>query len=87
MKKLKVGYLSLVKGSWINDKLESQRLNALEALKVLDVELVDCGLLIQSETEADAVCKMFDELRARSFVHGCNFSHQCGIGHALARQT
>ena len=63
MKKLKVGYLSLVKGSWINDKLESQRLNALEALKVLDVELVDCGLLIQSETEADAVCKMFDEQR------------------------
>ena len=63
MKKLKVGYLSLVKGSWINDKLESQRLNALKALKVLDVELVDCGLLIQSETEAEAVCKMFDEKR------------------------
>ena len=52
MKKLKIGYLSLVKGSWINDKLESQRLNALNALKVLDVELIVCGLLIQSETEA-----------------------------------
>ncbi len=61
MSKLKVGYLSLVKGSWINDKLESQRKQALGELAKLDVELVDCGLLIQSETEADAVYNKFEE--------------------------
>jgi L-fucose isomerase-like protein len=60
MKKLKAGYLSLVKGSWINDKLESQRENALEKLKQLDIELIDCGLLIQNEMQADVVCKKFE---------------------------
>jgi L-fucose isomerase-like protein len=75
MKKLKVGYLSLVKGSWINEKLECQRQNALKALKQLDIELVDCGLLIQSETEADAVCKKFDAERVDVILaHSITFS-------------
>jgi len=75
MEKLKVGYLSLVKGSWINDKLEKQRQNALKALKELDVELVDCGLLIQSEAEADAVCKKFDAERVDVILaHSITFS-------------
>jgi hypothetical protein len=55
MNKLKVGYLSLVKGSWINARLEGERQKALKALSKLDVELVDCGLLIQSEVEAEQV--------------------------------
>ncbi|MFA5204152.1 MAG: hypothetical protein WC708_07080 [Lentisphaeria bacterium] len=63
MSKLKVGYLSLVKGSWINDKLEVQRQQALKDLAVLDVELVDCGLLIQSEIEAEQVFWKFEEAR------------------------
>ncbi len=60
MKKLKVGYLSLVKGSWINESLESKRKHALESLSKLDCELVDCGLLIQSETEAVTVTEKFE---------------------------
>lgn len=32
MSKLKAGYLSLVKGSWINDRLEGQRHQTLKAL-------------------------------------------------------
>lgn len=63
MSKLKVGYLSLVKGSWINDKLEIQRQQALKDLAVLDVELIDCGLLIQSEVEAEQVFRKFEEAR------------------------
>jgi L-fucose isomerase-like protein len=75
MEKLKVGYLSLVKGSWINDKLEKQRQDALKALKELDVELVDCGLLIQSEEEADAVCKKFELERVDVILaHSITFS-------------
>jgi len=63
MRKLKVGYLSLVKGSWINEKLEGQRKQALKDLTALDVELVDCGLLIQSEVEAEQVYHKFEEAR------------------------
>ncbi len=63
MKKLKVGYLSLVKGSWINDKLESQRQQALKDLAGINAEIVDCGLLIQSEVEAEEVCRKFEEAR------------------------
>lgn len=61
--KLKVGYLSLVKGSWINDRLEGQRQKALQALAKLDVELIDCGLLIQSEVEAEAVYQKFKDVQ------------------------
>ncbi len=60
---LKVGYLSLVKGSWINDKLQTQRQQALRDLATLGVEIVDCGLLIQSEVEAEEVFKRFEEAR------------------------
>jgi L-fucose isomerase-like protein len=63
MRRLKVGYLSLVKGSWINDRLDGQRRQALHGLAGLDVEIVDCGLLVQSETEAAAVCERFDAER------------------------
>jgi L-fucose isomerase-like protein len=63
MSKLKVGYLSLVKGSWINDRLEGQRREALKALATLDVDIVDCGLLIQNEVEAESVYRHFEEAR------------------------
>ena len=59
MIKLKVGYLSLVKGSWINDRLEGQRQQTLNELAKLDAEIVDCSLLIQSEVEAEAVYRKF----------------------------
>ncbi|MBN2643196.1 MAG: L-fucose/L-arabinose isomerase family protein [Victivallales bacterium] len=61
MSNLKVGYMSLVKGSWINDKLEGQRQQALRDLENLDAEIVDCGMLIQSETEAEAVYRKFED--------------------------
>ena len=63
MSKLKVGYLSLVKSSWINETLERRRQTALNDLAGLDIELVDCGLLIQSEVEAERVCEKFDAAR------------------------
>jgi len=63
MSKLKVGYLSLVKGSWINGTLEDRRRQALTALTTLDVEIVDCGLLIQSEVEAEKVFRKFEAAR------------------------
>ncbi len=64
MGSLKVGYLSLVKGTWINESLELKRKAALDAVKKLNgVEIVDCGLLIQNETESEAVFKRFEDSR------------------------
>jgi len=64
MDKLKVGYLSLVKGSWINESLEVKRKNALAALKKLkEIEIVDCGLLVQNENESEEVFKKFADAR------------------------
>lgn len=68
MSYLKVGYLSLVKGSWINEKLEGQRKRALDALGALEIELVDCGLLIQDEIQAAEVLKKFEEARVDVIV-------------------
>lgn len=62
MRTLKVGYLSLVKGTWINARLEGQRQAALTALAGLDAQIVDCGGLIQNETEAEAVSQAFDDV-------------------------
>ena len=63
MNKLKVGYLSLVKGSWINTRMEGERQQALKALVKLNVEIIDCGLLIQNEVEAEQVYHKFEEAR------------------------
>lgn len=61
---LKVGYLSLIKGTWLNESLELKRQGALEAIgKLKDVEIVDCGLLVQNETESEAVFKKFEDAR------------------------
>ncbi|MGN0870776.1 MAG: L-fucose/L-arabinose isomerase family protein [Victivallales bacterium] len=59
MKKVKVGYFSLVKGSWINDRLAGQRTDALKMLNSLDIELVDCGDLIQNEAQAAEAIEKF----------------------------
>ncbi|MFN2352327.1 MAG: hypothetical protein ABR497_10315, partial [Kiritimatiellia bacterium] len=59
MHKLKVGYLPLVKGSWINDSLEGRRQAALRALADLGVEIVEGGRLVQSETEAAELGRAF----------------------------
>ena len=59
MKKIKVGYLSLVKGSWINERLAGQRAEALKMLSELDIEPVDCGGLIQNEAQAAEAVEHF----------------------------
>lgn len=59
MKKVKAGYFSLVKGSWINDRLAGQRTDALKMLNSLDIELVDCGDLIQNEAQAAEAIEKF----------------------------
>lgn len=76
MSKLKVGYLSLVKGSWINEHLETRRRESLAALAALpDVELVDCGRLIQSEAEAGEALRRFEEARVDAVLaHFITFS-------------
>ncbi len=61
MKKVKVGYLSLVKGSWINERLAGQRADALKMLNSLEIELVDCGDLIQNEAQAAEAVERFAE--------------------------
>jgi L-fucose isomerase-like protein len=72
---LKVGYLSLVKGSWINDKLEGQRKLTLKHLATLDAEIVDCGLLIQNETEAEQASRKFMEAQVDVILaHSITFS-------------
>ena len=75
MNKLRVGYLSLVKGSWINAGLEGQRQDALKALSELGAEIVDCGLLVQTEAQAQEVCCKFEEARVDIIVaHFITFS-------------
>jgi L-fucose isomerase-like protein len=73
MKKLKVGYLSLVKGSWINDTLEAKRQNALVLLNSLDADIVDCGKLIQSEAEARECVELFKDVDC-VIAHSITFS-------------
>ena len=75
MKKVKVGYLSLVKGSWINERLAGQRAEALKMLGALDIELVDCGDLIQSEAQAAEAVERFAESRVDCLlVHFLTFA-------------
>lgn len=59
MNKLKLGYLSLVKGSWVNERLENLRKESCAALAALGYEVVDCGELIKDEIQADAACAKF----------------------------
>ena len=73
MEKLKVGYLPLVKGSWINDSLESKRENALKALKTLSADIVDSGKLIQSEAEARKCVELFKDVDC-VIAHSVTFS-------------
>ncbi|MBR0458432.1 MAG: hypothetical protein IJJ26_04285 [Victivallales bacterium] len=58
-RKMKIGYLSLVKGSWVNDRLAKEREDAVTALKALDYEVVDCDQLVTSDTQADEACEKF----------------------------
>lgn len=62
MKKIKAGYLSLVKGSWITELLEKRRKASLRELATLNnIEIVDCGQLIQSEIEAKKIYREFEK--------------------------
>ena len=75
MKKVKVGYLSLVKGSWINESLAGQRAEALKLLNSLEIELVDCGELLQSEAQAAEAVERFAECRVDCLlVHFLTFA-------------
>ncbi len=75
MKKIRIGYLSLVKGSWINDSLAGQRENAVRLLNSLEEELIDCGGLIQNESQAaDAVAKFSDAKVDCLVVHFLTFA-------------
>ncbi len=72
---LTVGYLPLVKGSWINPGLETRRREALQALCALDARIVEGGRLIQSETEAEEELHRFEEARVDLVVaHFLTFS-------------
>ena len=78
MKKVKVGYFSLVKGSWINDRLAGQRTDALNMLNSLDIELVDCGDLIQNEAQAAEAIEKFADgrlcaVRGEETWRACDF--------------
>ncbi|HOG51294.1 MAG TPA: hypothetical protein PKY10_11960, partial [Lentisphaeria bacterium] len=61
MKTLKLGYLPLCKGSWVNDRLGKELKDSLAALKSLGHEVVDCGKLIISDTDADEACALFEK--------------------------
>jgi L-fucose isomerase-like protein len=76
MLKLKVGYLPLIKGSWVNDKLERQRIASRQALEKLEnIELVDTGKLIQTEAEGAEALELFYEKRVDVVVaHFVTFS-------------
>ena len=76
MKKIKAGYLSLVKGSWITDVLEKRRKASLKALMALtNVEIVDCGQLIQNESEAEKVYQKFEKEKVDVIIaHYITFS-------------
>ncbi|OGV36297.1 MAG: hypothetical protein A2020_07810 [Lentisphaerae bacterium GWF2_45_14] len=76
MKKIKAGYLSLVKGSWITDILEKRRKASLRALATLaNVEIIDCGQLIQNESEAGKICQKFEDEKVDVIIaHYITFS-------------
>lgn len=76
MNKLKVGYLSLVKGSWITDLLEKRRAASLTALsKLRNTEIIDCGQLVQNEAEAEKICGRFEEEKVDVIIaHYITFS-------------
>lgn len=59
MERLKLGYLSLVKGSWVNDRLEKLRTDSFQALAALGYDVVDCGELIITEEQADRAYAKF----------------------------
>lgn len=76
MQKIKVGYLSLVKGSWITESLQEKRSASLKALKALkNVNITDCGQLIQSEAEAEKICQKFEDEKVDVIIaHYITFS-------------
>ncbi|KKR04713.1 MAG: hypothetical protein UT30_C0004G0026 [Candidatus Uhrbacteria bacterium GW2011_GWF2_39_13] len=76
MKKIKAAYLSLVKGSWITDLLEKRRKTSLKALETLDnVEIIDCGQLVQNEAEAEKICRKFEDEKVDVIIaHYITFS-------------
>lgn len=58
MKQLTIGYLPLVKSSWLNGKQEKAKDEAVAELKKM-ADVVELGILVTSEVEADQACKLF----------------------------
>lgn len=58
MKTLKVGYLPLVKGSWLNGKQEKAADEAIAGLQAF-AEVIELGRLIVSEDDANEACEKF----------------------------
>jgi L-fucose isomerase-like protein len=55
---LKLGYLPLVKGSWLNEKQVNTKNESVKQLKQL-ATVIETGKLIVSETDADEACALF----------------------------
>lgn len=75
MKQLKVGYLPLVKGSWINGKQEIRRKESLELLSGLDAEIIEDGRIVVTEQEAESSITRFETERVDAvIVHFLSFA-------------
>lgn len=76
MEQLKVGYLPLVKGSWINGKQELRRAEVLKLFAGhLDAAIVEDGRIIVTEEEAAAAVEHFERERVDALiVHFLSFA-------------
>jgi len=70
----KVGYVPLVKKSWLNESLDKVRLQALEMLRGLGVEVVESGLVVE-QAQADSLAELFAKERVDCLLfHHITFS-------------
>ena len=68
MKQLKVGYLPLVKGSWVNGKQEIRRAEVVGMFSKLDAEIIEEGRIIVTEAEADSSIAKFEQERVDAVI-------------------
>ena len=75
MEQLKVGYLPLVKGSWVNGKQEIRRAEVIGMFSKLDAEIVEEGRIIVTEEEANSSIAKFEQERVDAvIVHFLSFA-------------
>ena len=68
MEQLKVGYLPLVKGSWVNGKQEIRRAEVIGMFSKLDAEIVEEGRIIVTEEEANSSIEKFEKERVDAVI-------------------